>query len=89
MLIGYIAARMRHASYRNSKYLEISDIGVSPTYRSGGIGEQLVKACEEWGKIHGYQRLFVNSYVKNERAIKFYKKLGFGEIDISLEKDIK
>jgi ribosomal protein S18 acetylase RimI-like enzyme len=89
VLIGYVAARMKHATYRNSKYLEISDIGVSPIYRSGGIGRQLLKACEEWGKDHGYQRLFVTSYAKNEKAIKFYKNFGFDEIDISLEKDIK
>jgi len=43
---------------------------------------------EDWAKQQGYKRMYVNSYFKNVRAIKFYKKSDFKEIDLSLETKI-
>lgn len=89
VLIGYASVRLKSFEYRKSTYIEIGDLGVSPAYRSKGIGAQLVKACEKWGKVQGVSRIFVTSYFANQGAVKFYKKYGFTEIDVSLEKDIK
>ena len=88
-LIGYASVRVKPFEYRKSKYIEIGDIGVSPEFRGKNIGTRLIDACVKWGKEQGASRIFVTSYFKNERAIKFYKKSGFAEIDVSLEKDIK
>ncbi len=84
--IGYLAAAQKHIDYRNSKYLEIENMGVIPEYRSNGIGKLLIDECVTWAKENGYQKIFVNTYIANEKAISFYKKNGFDEIDISLEK---
>lgn len=87
-LVGYIAASPKPFSYRKSKYLEVDNMGVVPEYRSQGVGAKLMDACKSWAKDHGYQRLFVVSYFKNSKAVAFYKKCGFGEIDTSLEMTI-
>jgi len=87
-LVGYFAASDKSISYRKSKYLEVDNMGVMPEYRSQGIGKELMDECKRWAKEKGYQKLFVNSYYKNEKAIKFYKRCGFGEIDVSLELNI-
>lgn len=84
-LIGYLAAAAKTISYRKSRYLEIDNMGVLPQHRSRGIGRLLMKACQVWARVNGYQKLFVISYGKNEGAVHFYKKCGFGIIDIGLE----
>lgn len=86
--VGYIACAPKAFSYRQSRYFEISDIGVIPEYRSKGIGKKLIEKSITYAKNRGYQKMFVNSYFKNTRAVNFYKKCGFKEIDIRLEQNI-
>ena len=66
----------------------VDNMGTRPKYRSRGIGTLLIKKAKEWAKQQGYKRMYVNSYFKNVRAIKFYKKSDFKEIDLSLETKI-
>ena len=87
-LVGYIAAAPKDFGYRKSKYLEIGDMGVNPENRSKGIGTQLVKKCLAWAKKQRYQKVYVNSYFENSKAVSFYKSNGFSEIDVSLEREI-
>jgi len=84
-LVGYIAGSPKPCSYRKSKYFEIDNMGVIPEYRSQGIGAKLMEECKGWAKENGYHKLFVTSYFANNKAITFYKKTGFEEIDLSLE----
>lgn len=86
--IGYIAAVHKPMSWSLSKYLEIVNMGVSPDYRSQGIGTNLIKKCLEIAKRKGYQKVYVASYYKNTRAVSFYEKSGFAKIDIGLEKNL-
>lgn len=86
--IGYLVAAPKDFGYRLSKYIEIENMGVSPNSRSKGIGTQLVNKCLEIAKKRGYQKVYVNSYFENTKAIAFYEKCGLRKIDISLEKDI-
>lgn len=86
--VGYIAGRKKEISSRKSNYFEIENMGVIPEYRSKGIGSLLMGNILKIAKSKGFQRAFVNSYFRNKGAIKFYKKNGFLEIDVSLEKNI-
>lgn len=86
--VGYIACVHKEPIYRRSKYLEIDNMEVRPDYRSLGIGSRLIEKAIRWAKANGYQKMFVNSYIKNVKAVNFYKKNGFAEIDISLEKNV-
>lgn len=83
--VGYLAGGEKKIPYRSIRVAEIGDMGVSHGYRSKGIGEKLVGAYRKWAKEQGFDRLFVNAYYKNEKAIAFYKKCGLTPIDISLE----
>ena len=86
--VGYIVAAPKEFSYRLSKYIEIENMGVSPKYRSKGIGSRLIIECIKIAKNKGFQKIYVNSYYKNTKAIKFYQKAGFKKIDVSLEQNI-
>lgn len=87
-IIGCICCRGRKINYRKSKYIEIDNMGVLPEYRSKGLGTKLIKKSLSWAKTKGYQKMFVNSYFHNIKAIAFYKRNGFSEIDLSLERNI-
>ena len=86
--VGYLAVGHKMTPFRKSRYLEVENIGVSPGFRSQGIGAELIKKAKDWGKEHGFSRLFVNSYFHNQRAVEFYKRNGFAEIDLGLEMEI-
>jgi ribosomal protein S18 acetylase RimI-like enzyme len=87
-VIGYLAASPLEISYRLSRYLEIENMGILPEYKQKGIGTLLMHKLIEVAKNAGYQKLYVNSYIKNNQAVDFYKKSGFNAIDTSLEKPI-
>jgi putative acetyltransferase len=84
--VGYIAAAPKEVAYRNSSYIEIENMGVSPLFRSLGTGSRLMEECLAEAKKRGFQKVYVNSYSQNESAIEFYKRNGFAVIDVSLEK---
>jgi ribosomal protein S18 acetylase RimI-like enzyme len=87
-LIGYLTALPLRIEYHKSKCLEIESLGVTTRYRSRGIGSQLIQKCLELAKKMRFQKVYLNSYFKNKRAISFYKKNGFSEIDLSLEREV-
>ena len=84
--VGYVALSIKDFGYRKSKYVEVENIGVSPEFRSKGIGEKLMNASSEWAKSQGANRLYVEAFWGNTKAIKYYKNNGFTEIGIQLEK---
>jgi ribosomal protein S18 acetylase RimI-like enzyme len=86
--IGYLVASSKETSYRKSRCAELQNMGVSPDYRSQGIGSMLVQRCLKWAKTQGYQKVYVSAYFGNIEAIKFYKKNGFSELDLGLELDL-
>ncbi len=86
--VGYITATPKTDIYRKSKILELENMGVIPKYRSRGIGAELVKKLLLWGKDKGFQKIYVGVYFDNTKAIGFYKKNGFKEIDLGLERNI-
>jgi len=86
--VGYLVASSKEISYRKSRCAELQNMGVSPDYRSKGIGSMLIQECLEWAKKEGYQKVYVSAYFGNIDAIKFYKKNGFVEMDLGLEVDL-
>jgi ribosomal protein S18 acetylase RimI-like enzyme len=85
---GYIALAVKDFGYRKSKYIEVENIGVDPTYRSQGIGRLLIEEAVKWAKEKNAVKLYVSAYWQNKRAINFYKKNGFYEIALELDKKI-
>lgn len=86
--VGYLVGTERKIDYRTIRTVEIHDMGVSPAYRSKGIGKKLIDAFKDWARKNGYQSIYVNSYFGNDRAVNFYKKQGFAPIDICLEASV-
>ncbi|OFW63666.1 hypothetical protein A3A76_04380 [Candidatus Woesebacteria bacterium RIFCSPLOWO2_01_FULL_39_23] len=84
--VGYIALAIKDFGYRKSKYIEIENIGVNPQHRSKGIGKMLMDEAVGWAKEQKATKLYVSAYWGNERAIDFYKKNGFYESGVEMDK---
>jgi len=87
-LIGYVNGGSKKFAHRKSKYFEIDNLGVIPEEKGKGIGKLLLDKILEWAKRKDYQKIYLNCYAKNSEALSFYKKSGFNEIDIGLEKTL-
>ncbi len=55
-------------------------LAVSPSYRSSGIGSQLVNALINVLREKHIKKLFLHVRVGNDSAIKFYLNLGFTKL---------
>lgn len=84
-IIGYITLHPISFKYRKARTIEVHALAVDPNYRSKGTGAALVAHAKKWAKEQGYETMYVNSYIKNTRAVDFYKREGFEPLDISLE----
>ena len=83
--VGYIVGFEKKYSWRKGKFMEIDNMGVSPSYRSRGVGKLLVDKIKQTAKGMGFEHLRVCAYVANNRAISFYQQNGFSQMDTSLE----
>ena len=48
--------------------------------RSIGVGRALMISAEEAGKVSGYEKFILSTFVNNEPAISLYKSLGYSTI---------
>jgi ribosomal protein S18 acetylase RimI-like enzyme len=80
-VIGFLIADMKEKSElcvfpSGASYLEIEDLYIRKDYRSKGIGEMLLRHCEELArKMCGTGCFLVSSATKNaEKIRRFYEK---------------
>lgn len=64
---------------------------VQPQFRGGRTGILLVKAFEKWAKEQncGLMTVGVSAGITDNRAIEFYKRLGFEQHGVSLRREIR
>ncbi|MDD5651388.1 MAG: GNAT family N-acetyltransferase [Candidatus Nanoarchaeia archaeon] len=89
-IVGYlIGAINKTESYRNIKKIaEIDNMFILPQFRGLNIGSSLYNKFINWMKTKGIKKIRVIASSKNGKAIDFYKKNGFLEYNLTLEKDI-
>ncbi|KAL9179514.1 hypothetical protein ACHAXT_008804 [Thalassiosira profunda] len=66
----------------------LSDLGVSPSHRRQGIGEKLVRACEEWTHRRGHKTLYLKVEKKNAGGYGLYSALGYKKTKLPWSSDI-
>lgn len=70
--------------YENIKTMRCGTLAISPNYRGKGVSQKLFDLHKEEAEKQGCKQLFLEVIVGNDRAINFYKKLGYEKIyDIS------
>lgn len=88
--VGYVIGCVTNAQpWRNiSKFGSLDNILVLKEYRDLKIGSLLTKEFFKWCKQKKIKRVTVSVSYQNEKAVNFYKKNGFFDYDIILEKKI-
>lgn len=64
----------------------IGELATSETAQGRGAGKALVQACEQWARAQGYRILSLATGAANERALGFYRYLGYLHEDVTLIK---
>lgn len=62
------------------EYAEIGGLVVDESCRKQGIGEKLMRKCEEWARNNGWHEMRLRSREHRLEAHQFYKKIGYENI---------
>jgi len=89
-IIGYLAGGIceNHAYRKPEKMAELENTLVLEQYRGKGIGGKLMDAFADWCNLQKIERIRVSASAPNKKGIVFYKKNGFKEYDIILERKL-
>ncbi|WP_193369415.1 GNAT family N-acetyltransferase [Pelagibius marinus] len=80
--VGVLCLNECAAIYARGRFGEITELYVTPEYRSQGIALRLIEAAKKVGEARGWSRLEVGAPDQPawERTLSFYLKEGFAEI---------
>lgn len=80
-IVGFLDAWLQSPSdmmHCPALFCFIAEIGVAQHCRSQGIGELLMRACEEWARSEGAEYMSLEYNAHNPRAGRFYEeRLGY------------
>ena len=62
----------------------IGELATAESAEGRGVGKALAQACEQWAREQGYRILALATGAANERALGFYRHLGFLDEDVTL-----
>lgn len=62
----------------------IGELATSDAAEGRGAGRALVAACEAWAREQGFTLITLTTGAGNERALGFYRRLGYVDEDVTL-----
>ena len=71
------AAPRRMPSLHRRNAIEIQRIYLRQNQTGQGQGRQLMTYCLDWARAAGYGAVWLGVWERNDRALGFYKKIGF------------
>lgn len=91
--IGYVKLRWDRSEefFPTEKALELQRIYLLEQYWNRGYGKTLLDFCEDYGKKHGFQWIWLCVWLENHGAIRFYQRQGwekFGRKDFQFGDEI-
>ena len=89
--VGYMACRVGTGdavaeTADSNRFGYISDVFVTSDTRGRGIAALLVAEAERRLRPYGVTRLRLSSLTNNDQAIRAYRKAGFSDYEVTLEK---
>lgn len=90
-IVGYICGGIYKRSFNRvkAKYAELENMIIEGDFRNSGAGTRLAQDFINWCKENKVGYISVTASAKNNQAIGFYKKLGFADVNLTLEKAIE
>lgn len=89
-VVGYLAGGIveREDYRKNIKIAEAENMFVIESYRGDKLGARLFESFVEWCKECNIKRIKTVASAGNSRAIDFYRREGFEDYDLVLEKEL-
>ena len=86
-IVGFIDARLEQSldvMHRAMTFCHIAEIAVSYRRRGEGVGGQMLRAAEEWGRRQGAEFASLEYHAANTRAGSFYQqRMGYHPASIT------
>ena len=74
--------------HREMLYCHVVEIAVSSRHQGQGIGGQLLRAAEDWGRRQGAESALLEYLAANQRAGSFYQRLGYRAASVMATKPL-
>nr|WP_234448089.1 GNAT family N-acetyltransferase [Virgibacillus salexigens] len=75
--MGYIELNDTVDYFTRQRQGYISAIAVAKNSEGMGVGKRVMKKAEKWAQQKGYDQLVLHLFTANQRAMNFYKNLGY------------
>lgn len=86
--LGFISLQVRE-DVAGVPRAHVADLAVTEDARKTGVGRALMQAGEAWARERGMGVLSLDVWSTNERALAFYRRLGFRAESLSLIKALE
>ncbi|MDY7097934.1 MAG: GNAT family N-acetyltransferase [Pseudomonadota bacterium] len=86
--IGYVNVREGIDDILNKPCAYIALLVLEKAYEGKGVAQALMQKAEEWAANAGYERLALDVFASNTRALSFYESAGFAQETTRLIKEI-
>lgn len=90
-IVGFIDARLTHSPdpmHREMTYCHIVELAVGNRHQRQGIGSGLLRAAEDWGRVHGAELASLEYLAANARAAALYQRSGYRVASITAVKPL-
>lgn len=88
-IVGYICCSLYISPISSIVKAELENMFVLEEFRGKKIGSALANKFFSWSKKQKITNILVTASANNLSGTSFYKKMGFNEFDVVLEKKIK
>lgn len=68
---------VRYGRWSKTAHVRYLDMAVLDGFRSIGVGTALMEYSMNWAKAKGFEKIILEVFSTNERAINLYRKFGF------------
>ncbi|HKI87099.1 MAG TPA: GNAT family N-acetyltransferase [Thermoanaerobaculia bacterium] len=74
---GFVFLETVEDYFTQARHGHVGMLVVSEGFEGQGVGSALMRAAEEWGRQHDFDRLSLNVFATNHRALELYHRLGY------------
>ena len=86
--VGFVDV-CHNLNFSGEEQAYVGELVVAEAHEGQGIGRALMEAAETWARAHGLSLIVLHTGARNNRAIHFYKHLGYAEEDVELTKQLR
>jgi len=85
-IAGFVDVRLfqpQDPMHRATTFCHVSEIAVSRQHQTQGIGRELMRAAQDWGRQQGAEFALLEYHAANQRAALFYQRMGYNVATIT------